>query len=159
MRTLAATCLAVWAAHGAAAHADPAAPQVSPSHDRREDAQRLREQLRRLERGPAAAPAAATAPTGPMIVEQPRNPGLALTGQIMLGSAALTGLTAIALYATAPSDPADDSGILEVARPVLAATTVLVGIGGIAVMIAGHPVQVAPTVAPRVVGLSFTGRL
>ncbi|HMG54888.1 MAG TPA: hypothetical protein VK601_15430, partial [Kofleriaceae bacterium] len=152
-------CLAVWAAHGGAAHADPAAPQVSPSHDRREDAQRLREQLRRLEREPAAAVTAPAGATAPPIVEQPRNPGLARAGQILLGSAALTGLIAIALYATAPSDPADDSGPLEIARPVLAATTVLVGIGGIAVLVAGHPVQVAPTVTPRVVGLSFTGRL
>jgi len=158
MRTLAALCLAVWAAHGGAAQADPAAPQVNPAHDRREDTQRLREQLRSLERAPAAD--GLTAPAAPpVLVEQPRSRGVTLAAQIMLGAAALTGLGAIALYATAPSDPADDSGVLEVARPVLAATTVLVGIGGIAVLVAGRPVQIAPTVTPRAVGLAITGRL
>jgi hypothetical protein len=62
MRSLVAIGLAMLAAAQApAVHADPATPQLSPLHGRREDTERLREQLRALDRG------APPEPTGPAL--------------------------------------------------------------------------------------------
>ncbi|HEX7837652.1 MAG TPA: hypothetical protein VF469_09330, partial [Kofleriaceae bacterium] len=43
-------------AHGGGVHADPGTPQISPVHGQREDAQRLTEQLRGLDRASPPEP-------------------------------------------------------------------------------------------------------
>lgn len=69
MRSLVASGVAVLvAASGGATYADPASPQVAPTRGAREDAQRLEEPLRDLDRdaaGPGAVPpASSSAPSG-----------------------------------------------------------------------------------------------
>jgi hypothetical protein len=61
MRAVAIGLTLLMAARAPALHADPDAPQISPGRAQREDAQRLSEQLRGLEREPAPVPAAAPA--------------------------------------------------------------------------------------------------
>jgi hypothetical protein len=73
MRSLVATGVTVLAAvSGAATYADPGSPQISPGRGAREDAQRLGEQLRDLDREAASEPGAVPPP--PAAVE-PRHGG------------------------------------------------------------------------------------
>ncbi len=63
MRALVATGLALLAAvHGDVVYADPSTPQISPRQGQREDSQRLREQLRGLDRETQPEPVAAPSP-------------------------------------------------------------------------------------------------
>lgn len=81
MRAVAIGLVLLMAARAPAVRADPDAPQISPIRAQREDAQRLSEQLRGLEREPSrpappAAPAPATkpAPVPPPAQVQPAQP-------------------------------------------------------------------------------------
>jgi hypothetical protein len=68
MRTVLASGLAVLVALGATSvHADPATPQASPGHTRREDARLLARTLRDLDPEPVPAPVVAPV--------RPRSPG------------------------------------------------------------------------------------
>jgi hypothetical protein len=147
MRALATLAvLAAW--HGA--HADPAAPPLSPLQGRREDAQRLREQLRDLERDhppPAAAPAApgpAAAPSTSRTV-----------GVVLLCIAGISAVTTVALYAASSSD----AGAYGTAKTIGLTTTSITGALGLSVMLASRPVQVGPSVGPKTAGLAISGRL
>ena len=73
MRSVIATGLVVLvAAKGSLVFADPDAPQVSPLHGQREDAQRLWEQLRGLDRVPSPDPARAASPKpSPVVAPSP----------------------------------------------------------------------------------------
>jgi hypothetical protein len=73
MRWLVATgAVALAAGYGEATYADPASPQVSPARRAWEDAQRLGEQLRDLDR--QAAPEPGAGPPSPAAVEPPGDP-------------------------------------------------------------------------------------
>ena len=71
MRSLVATGVAVLAASAAVTYADPGSPQVSPARRAWEDAQRLGEPLRDLDREAAPAPGA---PPSPAVEPRPGDP-------------------------------------------------------------------------------------
>jgi hypothetical protein len=147
MRALATLAvLAAW--HGA--HADPAAPPLSPIQGRREDAQRLREQQRELER---EHPPAAVAPAPPHPAAGDRSASRTV-GVVLLSIAGASALTTVALYAAAPTS--DDYGT---AKAIGFATAAIAGALGLGVMLASHRVQVGPSVGARAAGLAISGRL
>jgi hypothetical protein len=75
MRWLVATAAAALAAaSGEAAYADPGSPQVSPVRGAREDAQRLGEQLRDLDREGPSQPDAVPPPAPPAVEPRPGDP-------------------------------------------------------------------------------------
>jgi hypothetical protein len=149
MRALATLAvLAAW--HGA--HADPAAPPLSPIQSRREDAQRLREQQRELERE-REHPPAAVAPAPPRPAAGAGSSSRTV-GVVLLAIAGASAATTVALYAGAPGD--DD---YWPEKAIGIATTAIAGILGISVMGTSHLVQVAPSVGPRTAGLAISGRL
>src|SRR6185295_18338807 len=78
-----------------AGRAEPVAPTVSPIHLQREDAQRLRELQRTLDRDhpvPAAAPPARPPQQQP---SPARSDGGRVTGYVLLGVAGVAGLASI----------------------------------------------------------------
>jgi hypothetical protein len=164
MRWLLATAVALGAARGA--HADPAAPQISPQPARHEDAQRLREQLRGLDRStptppavtlpttssaPTAAPAAVTADT-------PSRPALRVTGIVLLTAAGLSAITTVALFAGTPSDP-NETASYDTPKLVFGLSTLVAGVAGFVVLGQSRSVQVAPAVTARSVGVAISGHL
>lgn len=159
MRWLVATGLAL-AATGAV-HADPAVPQLNPQPARREDAQRLREQLRVLDREPpppAQTMATTSGPSAPPVPPPRTVHRYTAAGITLIGTAAASGLSAIVLYASRPSDGADHAD-LDTATSLLALTAGATGIVGLVLLNHQTPVQVAPTITPHAVGLAITGRL
>jgi len=133
--------------HGSTAWADPSTPQLSPIHRQREDAQRLREQQRGLDRD---RPAAAML-TRPSELPAPR----AITGSpVMRGVGfALLALAGVsALLALETSDSGDTSS-------AWLATSALSGLTGLVLVVSNRSVQVAPAVTSRGVGLSIMGAL
>jgi hypothetical protein len=148
MRALA-TCLAVLAWHGA--HADPAAPPLSPTQGRREDAQRLREQLRDVER---ERPPAEALPAPPSRASDTR-PTSRVAGVVLLCVAGAAAVTTVALYAAAP----DDASAYDTAKTIGLVATAIPGVVGLGIVISAHQVQVAPSVGPKTAGLAISGRL
>jgi hypothetical protein len=148
MRALATLAVLV-AWHGA--HADPAAPPLSPAQGRREDAQRLREQLRDLEREQppaAAAPAAPGPPAGAPSTSR-------VVGVVLLCIAGASAVTTVALYAASSSD----AGAYGTAKTIGLTMTSVTGALGLSVVLASRPVQVGPSVGPKTAGLAISGRL
>lgn len=148
MRALA-TCLAVLAAwHGA--RAEPA-PPLSPSQTRREDAQRLREQLRELERErpPIEAPAAP-----PLRAVETRSRTMT-AGVVLLCVAGLSAVTTLALYASA----SDGTDTYDAAKAIGLTTTAFGSVIGLSLVLSARQIQVAPAVGPRTAGLAISGRL
>lgn len=150
MRALA-TCLVVLAWHGA--HADPAAspPPLSPTQGRREDAQRLREQLRDVER---ERPPVEALPVPPSRAGDPR-PTSRVAGVVLLCVAGASAVTTVALYAASP----DDASAYDNAKTVGLVATAITGVVGLGIVISAHQVQVAPAVGPKTAGLAISGRL
>lgn len=165
MRWLLATALALAAARGA--QADPTVPQVSPQPARREDAQRLREQLRGVDRAAPAPPevvpvtTTSAAPGAPPAAsstgETTTRPGLRTAGIALLAIAGASALTTISLIASTPSDPATASDY-DTAKVAFGLATGVAATAGF-ILLAHSKVQVAPTVTPRAVGLAISGRL
>lgn len=149
MRALAISLAVLAAWH--AAHADPAAPPLSPIQGHREDAQRLREQLRALdrERPPVVV---SPAPAGRAAAPSPSR----AVGVILLCIAGASAVTTVALYAAAPDDRDDAFGT---AQTIGLTTTAIAGVVGLSVVLASRPVQVAPSVGPKTAGLAISGRL
>jgi len=163
MRWLLATALALAAARGA--HADPAAPQISPQPARHEDAQRLREQLRSLDRSAAAptpaqaaAAAAAASPSAPSAPDVPAHPGYRKAGIAVLAVGGAAALTALTLFATTPSDP-DAAAAYDAPKLGFALVAVAGTVTGWLLLNYSNSVQVAPTVSPGAAGLAISGRL
>ncbi len=150
MRALA-TCLAVLAAWRGGAHADPAASQLSPSQGRREDAQRLREQLRDLER---ERPPAVVLPAPPAPERDARSTSM-VAGVVLLCVAGASAVTTVALYAATP----DDASANATAKTIGITTTTVTGIMGLSMVVAARRVRVAPTWGPKTAGLAISGRL
>ena len=163
MRWLLATALALVAARGA--HADPAAPQISPQPARHEDAQRLREQLRGLDRSTpvpspaeAAAAAAAAPPGAPSPPDAPAHPGYRKAGIALLAVGGAAALTTITLFATTPSDPDAAAGYdgPKLGFALIALTSTVTGV---LLLSYSRSVQVAPTATPGGAGVAISGRL
>jgi hypothetical protein len=164
MRRLLATALALGAARGA--QADPAAPQISPQPARHEDAQRLREQLRGLDRGTPAPPAVpllttGSAPTGSpaaSTADAPVRPGFRIAGIVLLSIAGASAITTVGLFAGTPNDPAEAASY-DTPKLAFGLTTLVAGVAGFVLLGQSRSVQVAPTVTPKAVGLAISGRL
>ena len=145
---------------GGAAIADPAAPQLSPLPGHREDAQRLRDQLRELDRepGPKAAAVTATAPL-PTTPAEPvaGSSGSKVGGVVLLSVAAASGIATLGLLASA--SPGPNGSNYDTAETVLGITAAASATLGVLLLIKSQQVQVAPTVTPRAIGLAISGRL
>ena len=163
MRWLAATALTLATVRGA--QADPAAPQVSPQPARHEDAQRLREQLRSLDRSApppspvnAAAAAGVVSPSAPPAPETSAHPGYRTPGIALLVVGGASALTTITLFATTPSDPDAAAGYdgpkIGFALVALAST-----VTGFLMLNYSRSVHVAPMVSAGGAGLAISGRL
>jgi hypothetical protein len=164
MRWLVATGLALLPV-ASAAHAEPSTPQLSPLHHQREDAERLRDQLRGLDHDRPPAPAVATPPSTPPSpppgappAPHAGHPTLRGVGVALVVIAGVSGLTTLTLYATTPSDPTI-SGSYDSWKALFTATTVITGVAGFALVIANRTVQVTPAVTPQSVGLAIAGQL
>jgi hypothetical protein len=165
MRWLLGTGLAVLIAHGDVC-ADPSAPQVTPAPGRREDAQRLREQLRGLERVPAPAAvalpsAAAAATTMPGAASAEPDPGNGTANKIawgLLAVAAASGIATLTLISTTSQDSPNRSSY-DSAETALSITAVATGSLGFLILARSASVKVSPTVTPKAVGLAISGRL
>ena len=160
MRWLLGTGLAVLIAHGDV-RADPNAPQVTPLPGRREDAQRLREQLRGLERVPVPAavtlPSTAAAATVPGASTEPTPTNKVAVA--LLTIAGVSGLSTLGLViASSPGSNGSDYDTVEAALGVTAAVTGALGLFTL-IKSQNQSVQVAPTVTPKAVGLAISGRL
>jgi len=162
MRWLLGTGLAVLIAHGDV-RADPSAPQVTPLPGRREDAQRLREQLRGLERVPvpaavtlpSAAAAATTVPGAASTEPAPTNK----VAVALLTIAGVAGVATLGLVvAASPGSNGSDYDTVEAALGVTAAVTGALGLYAL-IRSRNQSVQVAPTVTPNALGLAISGRL
>ena len=149
------------------------AARLSPQPARREDAQRLREQLRSLDRD-APAPSSSGAPgtaqaggppgastatsTAAATADRSGASGYRIAGILFLTLSGASALTTISLFASTPSDPkaADGYDAPKFAFGITTAVTALTGF-----LLLGHSrsVQVTPTVTPKAVGLAISGRL
>lgn len=160
MRVLVASGLTVLAARQMV-HADPRAPQITPEHGRREDARRLREQLRELDREAPLRPIVAPAPTPPPRTATIKHAGsprlsedLTSVGKILLVVAGISAVATAVLYAPQLGDVPTDSSSADAAAVVTLAT----GLSGLGFLLAGHAVRVTPAVTPQAVGLALASR-
>jgi hypothetical protein len=146
--------LAAVAASGAPAAADPATPQLSPLHRQREDAQRLHEQQRDLERPQAEAPATPRAPPAPAGATRhtTRNAGL-----VLLGIAGVS--TVIALPLRTFDGPDDGGGTATSTSNLLLVTAAITATGGLVLVLSDRSLSVAPTVTARSIGVTLMGRI
>lgn len=144
---------------GRSAIADPTTPQLSPIHLQREDAQRVADQQRTLDRDnppPTTMPGAqlASEPAKPaMLNRSKRNAGLAF-----LGIAGISAVVSIPLLAT------DESSVGGAAAhnfaTITIATAVAASVIGIVLYSSSRvPMQIAPSLTPRSAGVSLFGRL
>jgi hypothetical protein len=140
-----------------AVRADPSAPQITPVPGHREDAQRLRDQLRGLDHESAPRTADAPTPTPPAPAEpSPSNP--ARTAAVVLLTVA--GAATLGTLGTVVSSPnTGDTSNYDTAATVLGITAVVTGAIGYVLLVKSRSVQVAPTVTPGAVGLAISGRL
>jgi len=160
MRRLVGTCLVLLtAAHGGAALADPDTPQLTPLHRQRDDARRLRDQLRGLDGEDPTEPATVTALPSVPAPARPGSPVQRGVGAALLVVAGLSGLTALSLYAASSGEQAPQSSSYDPWKGVFAATTLVAGVTGLTLVLANRTVQVTPTAAPTAVGLAIAGRL
>lgn len=152
MRRLVELGLALLAVAAGAVHAevraDPAAPQLSPGPGRREDAQRLQEQLRDLE---PAAPLPPLPPAEPPPVVEPPSNVLGIAGVVLLCVAGGTGASVVALSA----DDGSDDGV----RTALLVTAAVSAAAGLTLVLTHRKVQAVPAVAPHAVGVAIAGHL
>jgi hypothetical protein len=155
MRSLAATCLALLAAWHGGVHADPAAPQLNPTEGRREDAQRLREQLRDLDSKRPPAPAQAALPPG-LTFDPPSKPASVEVGVSLLWVAGFSALTTFAVYELAQHTPGD---AYDTAEALGIITTAATGAVGLALVLGNSGPRVTPTATPKAAGLAISGHL
>lgn len=142
-----------------AASADPTTPQLSPIHLQREDAQRVADQQRALDREnppPATLPGSqlASDPAKTTAINRSkRNAGLAF-----LGLAGIAAVVSIPLLAT------DDATVTGSAAHDFATVTITTAVAASVIGIVLYsssrvPMQIAPTLTPRSAGVSLFGRL
>jgi hypothetical protein len=163
MRRALGLCLALSiATRGDDASADPSAPQLSPVHLQREDAQRLADQQRRLDRDnppPATMPGAQTPAAAEPATRTDRSRKIA--GGVLLGVAGVSALVSLPLLQLGSSDSISgrSSSASDFAAIALV-TAVVSGLTGIVLLSTSKStVQLAPTVTPNGAGVSLFGRL
>jgi hypothetical protein len=149
--------LAAVAVSGAPVAADPATPQLSPLHRQREDAQRLRDEQRELDRPQPSAPSAPAkgpAPPAPSggTRHTTRNAGL-----VLLGIAGLS--TVVALPLRTFDGPDDDGGTATSTSNLLLVTAAITATGGLVLVLSDRSLSVAPAVTARSVGVTLMGRI
>jgi len=151
-----AVALAV-AGSAAAAFADPGAPQISPLHRQREDAQRLTEQQRGLESPPPAAqPAAQSAPAP---APTPRRRSLRGVGFALLGLAGLSAAIGLPLLVADRTLPGQSESMYGTATKALLATGLIAGLGGVVLLSIDSSVRVSPVVSSSGAGIAIMGRM
>jgi hypothetical protein len=160
--------LALLTASAPAVRADPSAPQINPVHLQREDAQRLRDLQRTLDRD-QPAPAVATRPLPPAPVSTDRH-SARVAGIVTVSIAGGVGFVALSWAAYNAAIPAElnngESGI-GTAPTVLLVGAAIAGAVGIGLLIssrapsapASSSVRLGPLAAPHAAGLAITGRL
>ena len=141
-----------------AAGADPTAPQLDPTHAHREDAQRIEDQQRGLDRSAAAArvptPPDLTTPT--VVTDRTR----VVAGGVLLGVAALSAAASLTVAPLDSSTSGDNQGTYDTLLKVFVATAVLSGVAGYLLLMSSRStVRVAPAVSPHSVGLAIMGRI
>jgi hypothetical protein len=147
-------------APGAPVAADPATPQISPLHRQREDAQRLTEQQRSLERAqPADAASALMANKPPrersgVTRHTTRGAGLVLLA--VGGVSAIVALPLRAFDTPAPRGGQTDSALLS---DLLLVTSALTATAGIVLVLSDRTVSVAPALSSSAVGVTVMGRM
>jgi len=143
----------VWVAATRTVWAEPAPPQVSPIQLQREDAQRLRDLHRVLDRQhplvPAPAAAASQVSTG--------------ADRSQTGSYVLISAAALGLAGSLPLLASDDSDSQAVGVVLLIAAGIT-GVAGIASLVSGSSnrlarLQLRPSLTAGSVGLAISGRL
>jgi hypothetical protein len=144
------------AVSGAPAAADPATPQLSPLHRQREDAQRLREQQRDLERPQPEAPSRPPTPRAPPAPAGATRHTTRNAGLVLLGIAGLS--TVIALPLRSFDTPGDD-GTATSTSNLLLVTAAITATGGLVLVLSDRSLSVAPTVTARSVGVALMGRI
>ncbi|HEX3761490.1 MAG TPA: hypothetical protein VHW23_22490 [Kofleriaceae bacterium] len=151
MRSLVAPCLALMIAAPGALRADPVAPQLSPIQGRREDAERLREQLRDVDppRPPSVAP---VGPPPDVSFDPPSTPASRVVGKGLLWIAAVLAVSGLGLH------EADPARFDDAATGLIIAGAVAGGVG-LSVMLVGRPARVAPMATARTAGLAISGSL
>jgi hypothetical protein len=161
MRQLLCVGLAAAAAgSGGRVAADPAAPQISPLHRQREDARRLTEQQRSLER-PApreavSAPAANPAPPVPSggTRHTTRNAGL-----VLLGIAGASAIIALPLRSFSTPNPGEGQSASDSLSDLLLVASAITATGGIVLVLSDRSVAVTPAVTLHAVGVTIMGQL
>jgi hypothetical protein len=146
-------------------HAEPGATQIDPTHFRREDAQRIHEQHRDLDREPApVVPALASTaslarePPAPVVAAPDRTRHTA--GIVLLGIAGVSGLATVPFLDRPSRDGSDDAVV-----GVLLATAVIAGLAGGLLLSSSasqspsRSIVLAPSVTPSSLGLVLVGRL
>jgi hypothetical protein len=124
-------------------------------HRQREDAQRLDEEQRDLDRrapGAVSPPATNRPPAASSGTTRhtTRNAGL-----VLLGVAALSGVVALPLRSSDSTNAGDDSTVSN----LLLVTAAVTATGGIVLVLSDRSLSVAPTVTARSVGISLMGRI
>lgn len=136
----------------------PAPPGVSPIHLQREDAQRLRELQRTLDREhPAVSEAPASTP-----LPEPTG-GAPPVAYGLLAGAGVGGVVSIALLVS--SGPMDSPGTYQAIGGVVLVAAAISAIAGISVLVSGKPsskharFELRPALTTESVGFAITGRL
>jgi hypothetical protein len=161
-RSLAAGLALVIAAHAGGVRADPGAPQVDPIHLQREDAQRVREQQRELDRAPRAA-TAVPVPRPPIAADPPAHHDMRPVGVVLLGVAGVSAITTVS-FAFAAAIPGPRQDTYETGEAIFLVTTAVAGLAGIVLIATGRSsssssFQLGPTATSTSVGLAISGRL
>lgn len=143
------------------ARADPATPQIAPARQQREDAQRLRDLQRDLERTHLVMGSPAT----PKPARRADDGGTGRTAGVVLltlgGLAAVVAIPVAMSSTTADKNPdgsASGNGGLATGLFISAAVA---GIAGAALLVSNPKpgVAIAPTATPTSIGLAVTGTL
>lgn len=158
MRSLGAICLVLWVAGSGEVHADPSAPQLSPIQGRREDAQRLREQLRDLDRRRPPVPVQAGASPG-VTFDPPSRTATQTAGMVLLAVAGLSAAITFSLYELSPDSTSSDFGAYDTAKTIGLTTTAIAGVAGFGLVLGSSRTRVTPIATPKAAGLAISGRL
>jgi hypothetical protein len=171
-RALGAGLALVIAARTGAVRADPRAPQVDPIRAQREDAALLERERTGLDRdarapapGPIASDGPAPVPRTPDVrpegtTTMVTDPRKVATGGILLGVAAVSALSSLAVLPLDTPLAGDNQDTYQTLFKVLVATAAVSGTAGIVFLVTSRSrVRVAPAITPRSAGLSISGEL
>jgi len=138
----------------AGARADPTTPQISPIHLQREDAQRVHEQQRDLDRHPPSL-GVPIKPDQALPAPDANRQSRRAAGIVLLVAGGVAALSSIPFL----TDGAPDN---EAVGGALLATAAIAGVAGFVVLELGRSntaVVLAPRATPSSLGLTLVGRL